>query len=230
MISKKVTALGTAILLAFGLAGCGAHGGGAGFGMFGDSIQGSGSIVAQKRQLEEFQGVVLTSSTNINIVIGDIQSVVVHADDNLQEYVVTHVSNGKLNISGKGHYSTRHSMHIDITMSKLNYINLLGSGNIDIKDITADDIKVELTGSGNINANGSAQNLDVSLVGSGNVNFAKLQSKHIKAVLLGSGNMEIHATQSLQARVPGSGDIEYFGNPSKLQTKVQGSGDIHSGE
>jgi hypothetical protein len=42
----------------------------------------------------------------------------------------------------------------------------------------------------------------------------------------GSGDMEIVSHQSLKARVSGSGDIEYKGNPSKEDTKVSGSGSI----
>lgn len=33
--------------------------------------------------------------------------------------------------------------------------------------------------------------------------------------------------QNLEARVTGSGDIEYYGNPIKKDTKVTGSGDIY---
>lgn len=35
--------------------------------------------------------------------------------------------------------------------------------------------------------------------------------------------------QNLEARVTGSGDIEYYGNPIKKDTKVTGSGDISKG-
>ena len=35
--------------------------------------------------------------------------------------------------------------------------------------------------------------------------------------------------QNLEARVTGSGDIEYYGNPIKQDTKVTGSGDISKG-
>jgi hypothetical protein len=34
------------------------------------------------------------------------------------------------------------------------------------------------------------------------------------------------STKSLKARVTGSGDIDYKGNPEKKDTKVTGSGDI----
>ncbi|MGV6832311.1 MAG: GIN domain-containing protein, partial [bacterium] len=42
----------------------------------------------------------------------------------------------------------------------------------------------------------------------------------------GSGDAEVVCRESLKARVAGSGDIEYKGNPAKEDTKVSGSGSI----
>jgi len=42
----------------------------------------------------------------------------------------------------------------------------------------------------------------------------------------GSGDIRIYCNGVLKARVAGSGDIKYKGNPSKEDTKVAGSGDI----
>jgi hypothetical protein len=44
----------------------------------------------------------------------------------------------------------------------------------------------------------------------------------------GSGDADVYASNSLKARVNGSGDIDYSGNPNTSDTKVLGSGSISS--
>ena len=48
----------------------------------------------------------------------------------------------------------------------------------------------------------------------------------MEAVVSGSGDIQVTASQSLKARVSGSGDISYRGNPEKQDFKTSGSGDI----
>ena len=45
---------------------------------------------------------------------------------------------------------------------------------------------------------------------------------------IGSADIKVTATEMIKARVSGSGDIRYKGNPKKIDTKTSGSGDISS--
>ncbi|MBP6585664.1 MAG: DUF2807 domain-containing protein, partial [Flavobacterium sp.] len=47
-----------------------------------------------------------------------------------------------------------------------------------------------------------------------------------KVNVSGSGDIKVNCTEFIEARVAGSGDIEYKGNPKKVDTKVAGSGTI----
>ena len=55
--------------------------------------------------------------------------------------------------------------------------------------------------------------------------FVKNPSKQITKVT-GSGDIVMHAKQTLNAFITGSGDIVCKGNPRKQKTKVTGSGEI----
>ena len=64
--------------------------------------------------------------------------------------------------------------------------------------------------------------------GSGDIRAYDLQADFVDAQVSGSADIRVTANEMLKARVSGSGDISYKGNPKKIDTKSSGSGDISS--
>ena len=56
----------------------------------------------------------------------------------------------------------------------------------------------------------------LSINGSGNIQAADLEAENTDASISGSGNISCYASQKLVARVKGSGDIAYKGNPQEV--------------
>lgn len=94
-----------------------------------------------------------------------------------------------LNIAGSG----------DIEAENLQYANIFalvkGSGDIDLKNVKATTVMSEVNGFGDISAE-------------------KLAATNVVATVAGSGDIVCYASRQLDARVSGSGDIEYKGSPS----------------
>ena len=94
-----------------------------------------------------------------------------------------------LNIAGSG----------DVEAENLQYANIFalvkGSGDIDLKNVKATTVMSEVNGSGDISAE-------------------KLAATNVVATVAGSGDIVCYASRQLDARVSGSGDIEYKGSPS----------------
>ena len=108
-----------------------------------------------------------------------------------------------LNIAGSG----------DIEAENLQYANIFalvkGSGDIDLKNVKATTVMSEVNGSGDISAE-------------------KLAATNVVATVAGSGDIVCYASRQLDARVSGSGDIEYKGSPSIVNK--QGKKDSISGK
>ena len=102
---------------------------------------------------------------------------------------------------------------------------LSGSGDINLQ-IDATNITAKLSGSGNINLKGKSENFNCTVLGSGDINATELVSTNVDSTITGSGDCKVFCSEFLQARVNGSGDIDYSGNPKKKDTKVTGSGSI----
>src|SRR5690606_37057194 len=102
---------------------------------------------------------------------------------------------------------------------------LSGSGEIDAK-VSAQNLNAAISGSGDIRLGGDADKVKVGISGSGDVKAFELKSKDADIAVSGSGNTEITVNGNLTASVAGSGDIHYKGNPAKINAKSGGSGDV----
>ena len=193
------------------------------------SVQGSGVAATEARDLPPFSSVELAGSNTVTIRVGEEQSVVVRADNNLVDRVTTAVQDGSLVIGDvPGSYTTKSPMSITISVPSLDALTLTGSGVIAVSDIEAASLTVRLPGSGVLRASGAATKLVVTLDGSGDAQLEQLIAVDARAVVSGSGRIVLTATQSLDASVPGSGAIMYGGNPREVTRSITGSGAIIS--
>jgi hypothetical protein len=191
------------------------------------ATEGSGVPATQARDVAAFNSVELAGSNNVVIRVGEKQSVLVRADDNLLDRVTTEVHSGNLVIANtSGSFTTKSPMSVEVSVPTLTALTLTGSGNIVVDGIEAESLKVTLPGSGTFSGSGTATRLDVTVSGSGTVQFTRLVANDVRAAVSGSGSIFVTATKTLDASVSGSGAILYTGNPQNVAKSVTGSGAI----
>lgn len=194
------------------------------------TTEGSGVPATQTRHVAAFAGIELAGSNNIVVHVGEKQSVVVKADDNLLGRVATEVQSGTLVIANTpGSFTTNSPMSVEVDVPTLDALTLTGSGNIVVDGIETESLEVTLPGSGTLTGSGTATKLDVTVSGSGSVQLTQLVANDVRAVVSGSGSIFVTATESLDAAVSGSGAILYAGNPQGVTKSVTGSGAIIGG-
>ena len=189
-------------------------------------LRGSGVAASASRVVPAFFAVDLAGSSVLTVRVGPQQAVVVHADDNLIDLVTTDVEDGTLVVGTSGSFTTQSPMTVDVTVPTLETVVLSGSGVVTVEGVTTERLVVRAPGSGVLTVSGTAEQLDVSLTGSGDVRLEELVARDVAATLSGSGRLQVHATDSLEASVPGTGVIVYRGNPSTVTTDVSGTGVI----
>jgi hypothetical protein len=190
------------------------------------TVVGSGIAATQPRDLGAFTAVELAGSNIVTVHVGDEQSVVVHADQNLIGFVTTEVRAGDLVIGTMGSFAAKSPMSVDVTVPRLDAATLSGSGVVTIDGVRAGQLVVRVPGSGVLSVSGTAGRLDASLAGSADVRLQDLVARDVKATVSGSGRLQVHATGSLDASVSGVGVIFYGGNPRELTKSVSGTGAI----
>ncbi len=191
-------------------------------------VIGSGHVTSEARNVASFTSVELAGSADVNILLGDAQSVNVEADDNIAPLIQTIVTNGKLIINTKPNidFTSGNPVVVTISMRSLERVTLSGSGHLNVGAMMGPDLAIDLPGSGDITVEGGANNVNINLSGSGNVQCSGLKAKSAKVTLSGSGNATVYASETLDANISGSGTIHYDGNPAQITKSITGSGSI----
>jgi len=108
------------------------------------------------------------------------------------------------------------------------HISVAGSGDTKILTDSIEYVKVSIAGSGDASLQGEfAKQLKISIAGSGDINSLELPTDNVDVVISGSGTAKVFALKSLNARVSGSGDAYYKGNPGITDFSTSGSGEVH---
>jgi hypothetical protein len=191
---------------------------------------------------------------DVELVSGNEGELTLKGESNLLEYIKTEVKNGKLVIKVAKGVNLRPSnwksgIYVTVPVESINAVSLSGSGDLVGKTtirtnnfsaamsgsgdvslvVEADEVDASLSGSGDINLSGSTTDFTVSVSGSGDIKAYDLEADFVRATVSGSADIRVTANQSIDARVSGSGDIHYRGNPKKIKSKASGSGDITKG-
>ncbi len=211
-------------------------------------LSGNGQVATETRKVSSYDKITVTGAFKVKIVPGEPGILKVTADENLMEYIETFTKSGKLIIRVNPEFTIRHysKLAVEVPADYLSRITLTGSGSVFNPDpfdwnnlklvltgsgnmeILSDvkHLEATLTGSGNIDLTGKADTAEYVLTGSGDIDAKKLDAQKVKATLTGSGDIYLHAIERLNARIMGSGDIIYYGEPENLKSKTFGSGDI----
>ncbi len=221
---------------------------------WGNRIRGNGNMTTIERSVGEYDGVSVSGWFDVDLVDGREGELTLRGEENLLEYLVTEVKNGKLVIKVERGYNLKPStwkegIRITVPVESINAVSLSGSGDIvgkttikssnfktamsgsgDITlDIQSDSMTASMSGSGDITLSGSTGTFEASVSGSGDIKAYNLEAEIVDATVSGSADIKVTAKEKLKARVSGSGDISYRGNPQKVDTKTSGSGDISKG-
>lgn len=220
---------------------------------WGKRIKGNGNVVTIERSVGEYDAVASAGWFDVVLTSGNEGELTLKGESNLLEYIKTEVKDGKLVIKTKKGVNLKPSnwnsgIVITIPVEEIEAVSLSGSGDVVSKTtlkaddfkasvagsgdvelaIEASNLKAAVSGSGDIDLEGSATNFEVSVAGSGDVKAFDLEAEYVEAKVSGSADIKVTATKAITARVSGSGDITYKGNPTKIDTKTSGSGDISS--
>lgn len=125
-----------------------------------------------------------------------------------------------LKMDGSGNFKCE-----QLISTKKLHMELNGSGNIDISAETK-ELEAILYGSGDIKLSGKSKYLESKIIGSGDIDAEFLEAQEVYSKINGSGNSRVWATQDLEIKISGSGDVFYKGDPSELSQKTKGSGTV----
>ncbi len=206
-----------------------------------------GSETEEVRFTSDFHAINVSLYAKVFIREGAENSVTIVAAENLLEHIITHSNGTTLNVENSRCLRTKSDdVKIYITTPTISAIGLSGTGNVYVESpFSGPFLNLEISGSGNIhfpklqyqkvdafisgsgnmNYSGSCTDQFIRISGSGKINAFGMESAEAMVRVSGSGDAGIFVTEVLDAKITGSGNVLYLGNPT-LKISISGTGTI----
>lgn len=209
-------------------------------------IKGEGAVTELTLALEDFNQIENAISADIVLTQGDFHQVTIRAQENIIHNLSLDVRRDKWKIKHEKWVRKHDPITIYITLPDLAEYQLSGSG-----DLTTDsyfeglgDLTIDISGSGDVDFTGEAEEMNILLSGSGNIRLEgltellflrnsgsgdllayDLEAYDADVDLSGSGHARVFVKNQLNVDISGSGNVYYKGSPN-LQIQISGSGDV----
>ncbi|MBK0392899.1 head GIN domain-containing protein [Ramlibacter algicola] len=210
------------------------------------TVKGNGNRRSETRTVSGFTGVASALPGQLEVRLGNAESVVIETDDNLLPLIESKVVRGTLELRPQRDISIDPQyLKVVVTARSIDMLALAGSGSltadglkgqqlkvdvggsgsIDLARTEVDSLAISMGGSGAIKLGGTARELKLSLAGSGNVSAGALQADEARISIAGSGVATVAPKSRLKVSIAGSGNVRYQGDP-KVEQSIAGSGTV----
>nr|WP_249274291.1 head GIN domain-containing protein [Parachlamydia sp. AcF125] len=215
-----------------------------------DILRGSGKVVTRSRPGSAFDHLIVKGPIDVFLTQGGEQPLIVAAEDNLIDDVLTEIKEGHLLVRLKKPFdwwevSPAERIKVYTTTPSIASIHLKGPGDVfgkgqwqfkkleiyikgsgDVRmSLAGEELMACVKGSGDLNLDGAVKHQSVFISGSGEYKGRGLRSETAAVRIRGSGNAILSVEKELDVQISGSGHVQYRGNPA-LSSKVRGSGKI----
>jgi len=211
-------------------------------------VRGNGHVVTEEHKVGSFSELFLDGVCNIYIDQGSEEKVVVEADENLHEYIYVDHSGDRLEIDMKSRINirTRKKLNIYVTVKDINRLRIMGVGNVRTEGtLKLDDLKMKVTGVGNVKLDIEANSLDAEINSVGNITLAgeideaeisnrgvgKLDAYDMRLNKLdlnvsGVGKTEVYVEKEIAVRSTGVGNVHVRGDAVITELHSSGVGKV----
>ena len=202
---------------------------------------------SEERAVQGFDRVQWLLAGELRIEQGAQERLVVEAEPAVLARIVTEVQQRRLSIRfAPGRIETKLPIRVHLVVAELKALELNGAGDVELGALRSNELRIvqagsselrlerldaalldlELRGSGNVRIDaGAVQTQRVTLRGSGDYAAPHLQSRNAEVSIDGSGDALVAVSETLNARIRGSGDIRYRGKP-QVARQVSGAGEV----
>ena len=189
--------------------------------------------VGQETSMAEFDNVNVAGPFNVFYEQGENYRVRVEGTADQLGKMTIYVKNGDLYIDQRKQEpsGTFDGLQVFVTSPMVDAFEIAGSGSITApKALTVNDIRLEIAGSGDITlAQLTCKDLSMEIAGSGDITLGTVQANEVRSEIAGSGDIEVAGLVCKNARneIAGSGNITLNNlNVDHVKSEIAGSGNV----
>jgi Putative auto-transporter adhesin, head GIN domain len=214
-ITRRSFLGGGAVALGLGLSGC--------VGPF----WGSGRAGVEDRAVSGFDAVGVGGGAQLVLRQTGRESLTIETDDNLLPLVEAGVRGGRLSLGWRPgtSVSSRHRLRFEVSARELNAIAASGGAEAEATGIDTPSLRVDVSGGGQVRAEGRADRQEVTASGGGGYDGAGLHGRSARVRASGGGWAIVDVAEELEASASGGGWVEYAGEP-RVRQETSGGGSV----
>jgi len=173
------------------------------------TVVGTGDVMSMEVDVPDFEGVSVTGTCNVDIIIGETQSVELHAQQEILDVMTYEVKYQILYIGFKPGYTVNTSKDISasIVIPTVSHVSVTGAADFEL-------------------AGAKQEALDIHITGTGNVSAFDMEVNDCIIRISGAGNCEVNVAESLDVIISGVGNVLYMGDPA-VTSEVSGVGNVN---
>ncbi len=212
----------------------------------GKGIKGNGTITETKREVKSYQKIKVSEGIHVILIPSEENEVQVEVDENLQEALITEVSNGVLKIyfdasvyKFKKAEVTVHAK--DINEIKVNsaasvklmeslkvtylYIDVSSAGSVNGM-VDTNHLRIESSSASTVDLEGNTNHLEIDSSSSSSVKCKSLYAETASVEASSAATVSLNVNEKLEAKASSAGAISYRGNPEKVTKKTSSAGTV----
>ncbi|MBN1416295.1 MAG: DUF2807 domain-containing protein [Bacteroidales bacterium] len=212
-----------------------------------DTVTGNGKVVKETRDVSRFTELKVATGIDAIITQGDNESVVVEADENLQEWIKTEVVDNRLKVYSDKNIRSAREKKVYITYKKLNSIDITSAGDVDGDntlvtdeldiemssagdlnlDVEVDKLEIDISSAGDAKLSGKTNYLKADLSSAGDLNAFDLEAKSGDVNVSSAGSARVFITEEASFKCSSAGNITYMGEPRIKNISTSSAGSVN---
>ncbi|MCO6146782.1 head GIN domain-containing protein [Flavobacterium sp. NRK1] len=210
-------------------------------------VNGTGNVTTQDRTTSEtFNSVSAGRGLEVIIEQGNVTSVKVEADENLQEHIKTTVKGNELTITADVNIGDAESKKVTVVLPEIKKLEAAGGSSVNTKGtIKSDKLKIDASSGSFIEAKidsghadcetssgssitlmGTTNYLNAKASSGSNIDAAKLNSKKVKSGASSGAHITVNPSLNLSADASSGGHVYYINTPDKLEKDESSGGSV----
>ncbi|MDX2361473.1 MAG: DUF2807 domain-containing protein [Crocinitomicaceae bacterium] len=215
-----------------------------------EKVKPSDTITSVERNITGFNEVVVSDAIEADVTFSTTEeNVVVEANSNIHEYIITEVISGVLHIRRKEnvHFKSPATIRIHITALSLNDISVSGASSFSIlNDLVATNATINVSGASRISGGlitdncsfnlsgassgqffGAIGNATMDLSGASSVGSLSLSVDNLNIDLSGASDAVLGVNETIDIIASGASTLDYLGDAVITSTNLSGGSSVN---
>lgn len=214
---------------------------------FQTGISGNRDVVIENRPVNAtFNTIKANEGLDVYLTQSDNTSIVVEADENLQELILTEIENGVLKIHTKQNIGSAASKKIRVSFINISSIistsgsdvystNTIKAENLELKSTSGSDMTLSIntavldcksTSGSDMKLSGKTTKLIAEATSGSDIKAADLKAESSRVKATSGADITVNTSKELVAKANSGGDVKYYGNPEKVEKSNNPSGSV----